>query len=87
MFHQALDLLDATGWQVRQGEQDLTVMIAAAGPRFDPMVTADAVRAALTTAGVRSPAITIRQVDTIPAGAAGKRPLVVAQKAGTMPVT
>jgi phenylacetate-CoA ligase len=87
VFHQALDLLDATGWQVRQGEQDLTVLIAAAGPRFDPMVTADAVRAALTTAGVRSPTITIRQVDTIPAGAAGKRPLVVAQKAGTVPVT
>lgn len=86
VFHHVLDLLDAAGWQVRQGEHDLTVLIAAAGPNFHPTVTADAVRAALTTAGVQPPAITIRQVDTIPAGAAGKRPLVVAHRAGTVPV-
>ena len=86
MFHHALDLLDTAGWQVRLGEHDLTVLIAAAGPRFNPTATVDAIRAALTTAGVQPTAITIRQVDTIPAGAAGKRPLVVAHNAGTVPV-
>jgi phenylacetate-CoA ligase len=83
VFHQVLDLLDAAGWQVRQGEHDLTVLIAAPGPSYDPTATASAVRAALTAAGVQAPAIDIHRVDTIPAGAAGKRPLVVAYKAGT----
>ncbi|MGE5830083.1 MAG: hypothetical protein ACM30G_17235, partial [Micromonosporaceae bacterium] len=46
-----LDLLDAAGWQVRQRKHDLTVLIAAAGPDFHPTASADAVRAALTTAG------------------------------------
>src|SRR4029079_19115348 len=35
VFHRVLDLLDAAGWQVRQGEHDLTVLIAAPGPRFN----------------------------------------------------
>src|SRR5829696_7832947 len=86
VFHRVLDLLDAAGWQVRQGEHDLTALIAAAGPNFNPTVTADAVRSALASAGVQPPAITIRQVDTIPAGAAGKRPLVVAHKEATRAV-
>jgi len=85
VFHRVLDLLDAAGWQVRQGEHDLTVLIAAAGPDFNPTATADEVRAALISAGVQPPAITIRQVDTIPAGAAGKRPLVVAHRPGSAP--
>jgi putative adenylate-forming enzyme len=85
VFHRVLDLLDTAGWQVRQGEHDLTVLIAAAGPRFNPTATADAVRAALITAGVQPPAITIRPVDSIPAGAAGKRPLIVAHTDGTVP--
>jgi phenylacetate-CoA ligase len=82
VFHRALDLLDAAGWQVRQGEHDLTVLIAAAGPRFNSTFTRDAVRAALSSAGVQLADIRIRQVTTIPAGAAGKRPLVVAHTAG-----
>ena len=85
VFHRALDLLDAAGWQIRQGKSDLTVLIAA-GPTVNPTDAADTVRAALIDAGVQPPAINIRKVDTIPAGAAGKRPLVVAYNASTAPV-
>jgi phenylacetate-coenzyme A ligase PaaK-like adenylate-forming protein len=78
VFHQALDLLDAAGWQVRQQETQLRVLVAAPGPSFDPQAAECTVRAALTAAGASAPAVSVSVVDTIPVGAAGKRPLVVA---------
>lgn len=79
VFHQVLDLLDAAGWQVRQEERDLRVLVAAPGPGFDQQATERAVRAALTTAGALEPAVHVSMVHAIPAGAAGKRPLIVAR--------
>jgi putative adenylate-forming enzyme len=79
VFHDALDLLDAAGWQVRQSDSGIDVLVATPGPGFDPSTTHAALRRALTTAGANLPPITIKRVATIPAGAAGKRPLVVAR--------
>ncbi|SCF09598.1 putative adenylate-forming enzyme [Micromonospora purpureochromogenes] len=76
-FHRALDLIDAAGWQVRQGERDITVLVASPGLGFNQTATEEAVRAELTTAGARPATVSVTVVDTIPAGAAGKRPLVV----------
>lgn len=78
VFHQALDLLDAAGWQVRQQQQQLQVLIAAPGPGLDPSKVEHDVRAALSEAGALAPAVQVSIVDAIAAGAAGKRPLVVA---------
>jgi phenylacetate-CoA ligase len=83
-FHSVLDLVDAAGWQVRQDEDGgLTVLLAAPGAAVDPTrlqadVTAD-VSAALAAAGA-APAVRARVVEAIPAGPAGKRPLVVAHR-------
>jgi phenylacetate-coenzyme A ligase PaaK-like adenylate-forming protein len=78
VFHQVLDLLDAAGWQVRQQEDHLRVLLADPGSGVDPTATERAVQAALTTAGAQPPAVRVSIVDAIPAGAAGKRPLVIA---------
>jgi phenylacetate-coenzyme A ligase PaaK-like adenylate-forming protein len=78
VFHQVLDLVDAAGWQVRQDDGTLQVLIAAPGPGFDVAQLERAVAHALTTAGAHPFAIGVRVVDSIPAGAGGKRPLVVA---------
>lgn len=78
VFHQVLDLLDAGGWQVRQHEAGLRVLIAAPGPGFDPNATESALHEALTRVGARPRAICVSVLDAIPAGGAGKRPLVVA---------
>jgi phenylacetate-coenzyme A ligase PaaK-like adenylate-forming protein len=78
VFHQVLDLLDAAGWQVRQEADRLHVLVAGADNGFDPTGTERAVQAALTAAGARAPAVQVSAVDAIPAGATGKRPLVVA---------
>jgi len=84
VFHQVLDLLDTAGWQVRQHDGRLAVLVAGPGPGFDPATTQRAVRAALTTAGALAPAVRVSVVEAIPAGAAGKRPLVVADHTGAV---
>lgn len=78
VFHQALELVDVGGWQVRQQPDGLTVLVMDPGPGFDAGATEQAVRAALARAGALAPAVRVTVVDAIPAGAAGKRPLVVA---------
>jgi hypothetical protein len=83
VFHRVLDLLDAPAWQVRQHGPDITVLVAAPGPQADLTATEEAVRTALAAAGARPQAVSLSIVDTIPVGAAGKRPLVMADKAAT----
>jgi hypothetical protein len=76
VFHQTLDLLDAAGWQVHQRKEGLQILIASPGPGFDQTATETAVRAALGSAGATITPVTVTVVDSIPVGAAGKRPLV-----------
>ncbi len=80
VFHKVFDLLDAAGWQVRQEEGRLEIRVAGAGPGFDDAGTERAVYAALAAANVAPPPLRVSVVDTIPAGAAGKRPRIVAQR-------
>ena len=86
LFHRILDLLDAAGWQVRQRERGIDVLVAAPGPDFDPNHTRDAVQTALAAAGALATAVHVSVVDAIPAGAAGKRPLIVALPTPDPPV-
>jgi phenylacetate-CoA ligase len=79
VFHRVLDLVDAVGWQVQQRADTITVLVASPGSDFDSARTAASVRLALAAVGARVP-VTVSVVDAIPAGAAGKRPLVVANK-------
>jgi phenylacetate-CoA ligase len=83
LFHRALELVDAAGWQVRQDQDGLTVLVASPGSAFDVAATQRAVAAALEDAQVAPLAIRVVVVDAIPTGAAGKRPLIVALPAGT----
>jgi phenylacetate-CoA ligase len=78
-FHHVLDLLDAAGWQVRQGDDELTVLVAGPGPGFDAAATGHRVQDALDEAGAAIP-VRLSTVAAIPAGAGGKRPLVVARR-------
>jgi phenylacetate-CoA ligase len=86
VFHRALELVDAAGWQVRQDQDGLTVLVASPGPAFDAPALQRAVAAGLEDAQVTPLAIRVVVVDAIPTGAAGKRLLIVALPAG-MPAT
>jgi phenylacetate-CoA ligase len=79
-FHQVLDLVDAAGWQVRQDAAGLRVLLATPGPGVDPARLETEVTAALRAAGAAAPPVRVQLVEIIPAGAAGKRPLVVARR-------
>jgi putative adenylate-forming enzyme len=83
LFDRALALADAGGWQVRQDPDGLTVLVASPGPAFDAPAVQQAVAAGLKDAQVAPLAVRVVVVDAIPAGAAGKRPLIVALPAGT----
>ena len=78
VFHQALEMVDVAGWQVRQQPDGITVLVTDPGPGFDTGSTQGAVRAAMARAGALPSVIRVGVVDAIPASAAGKRPLVVA---------
>jgi phenylacetate-CoA ligase len=82
VFHRALELVDAAGWQVRQDKNELTVLVASPGPTFSARSVQQAVAAGLQDAQVAPPAIRVVVVDAIPSGAAGKRPLIVALPVG-----
>jgi phenylacetate-CoA ligase len=79
VFHQVLDLADAAGWQVRQADDALQVLVAAPGRGVDPARLAQDLTTALQHAGATPLPVQVRTVNAIPAGAAGKRPLVVAR--------
>lgn len=79
VFHRELDLLDAAGWQVRQEDGRLEVQVAGVGAGFDPTRTAQALHTALAAANVAPLPLRVSVADTIPAGASGKRPLIIAQ--------
>lgn len=78
VFHKALDLLDAAGWQVRQEAEVLRVLVAAPGTGFDPAGTERELRSALAAVGAIPPRVQVSVVDAIAVGPSGKRPLVVA---------
>jgi len=82
VFHRELDLLDAAGWQVRQRAGHLDIQVAGAGPGFDPAGTERALHTALGAAGVAPLPLRVSVLDTIPAAAAGKRPLILALQPG-----
>jgi hypothetical protein len=80
VLHQALDLVPAGGWQVRQEESALHVLVAKPGSGFDSAVLAAEVSKALDRAGAGPLAVRVETVGEIPVGASGKRPLIVARR-------
>jgi phenylacetate-CoA ligase len=85
LFHRVLDLLDAVGWQVRHDPDRLHILVAHPGPGFDPDQTTTSLHSALSAAGARPIPVIVSVVDTIPAGAAGKRPPVFTAHPGLPP--
>src|SRR5262245_61091783 len=70
---------ETPGWQVREEERALRVLVAAPAAGLDQQATERAVQAALSAAGALALPVHVSVVDAIPAGGAGKRPLVVAR--------
>jgi len=78
LFHDLLEPVPASGWQVRQGADGALTVLLTGTPQQD---VAPALRTRLAELlagrGAACPAIDVRWVDTLPRGASGKAPLVV----------
>lgn len=83
VLEHALDPLRAAGWQVRHERDRLRILVAAPGDAFSPDDVAKSVREAIERAGAESPPVDVELVQSIPAAASGKRPLVVAAAASS----
>lgn len=77
-FHRILDTLPTGGWQVIQEPTRLRVLVAGVGADFAAEALADAVRRMLGSQGAVVPPVEVERVPTIPRGATGKAPLVIA---------
>lgn len=75
-FHRVLDTIPASGWQVVQEANGLTVLLSGVSATRLDTELAGALTQALATQGIDVPPITVQHVATIPKTAAGKAPLI-----------
>lgn len=75
-FHRILDAVPASGWQVVQEPDGVTVVLSGVSAEAVDEVLAQAVRQAAVGQGAVSPRVTVRRVSAIPKSAAGKAPLI-----------
>jgi putative adenylate-forming enzyme len=76
VFHDVLDLLPVTGWQIVQRADGLTVLVSGVRNGFSEAMLIDALRRGLAEQGVMAPSVSIERVAAISRGAVGKTALI-----------
>ena len=82
VFHRVMDPLPVSGWQVVQELDGVQVMLSGARDALDEKQVAETVRQALSEQGAVVPPVEVRRVPSIPKTAAGKAPLIKANRQG-----
>jgi hypothetical protein len=86
VFHDVLDTVAVSGWQVRQDSASaLTLLLAGPASSLRLADLAAQVSAAVEAAGATRPTVAAQVTDTIPRTPLGKAPLVVASHPGSAP--
>src|SRR5262245_56609377 len=83
-FHRVMELLPVRAWQIAQKADGLRVLLSGARDGFSDETLVDALAQALRDHGVVVPTIEVHQVEAMPRGAAGKAPLIRANKSSGM---
>ena len=78
VFHRAMDMVPAGGWQVVQEPGSLTVLLSGVRKGFSDTTLADSLHKELADQGVVPPQVEVRRVKAIPRTALGKAPLIKA---------
>lgn len=76
LFHQVMDTIPVSGWQVIQETDGLMVLISGLRANTAAESLVDKLGQALSKQGVISPKVRVQQVDAIPKSASGKAPLI-----------
>ena len=79
VFHQALELVPASGWQVVQEEDGLSVRITGLKDSSVCGPLEESLRRLLAEQGALVPAVRVSQVSTLERGATGKAPLILSR--------
>lgn len=80
VFNRVMDIVPATGWQIIQETNSLTVLLSGVAESFEDTVLVNRLQAELTAQGVSKFPIHIQRVIAIPKSAAGKAPLIKASQ-------
>jgi phenylacetate-coenzyme A ligase PaaK-like adenylate-forming protein len=80
LFHQLLETVAATGWQVRQDEDGVSVLLTGLRDRSGCDALAESVRKALESQGAQVQVVRINPVDALERGRTGKAPLILARR-------
>jgi hypothetical protein len=86
VFHDVLDSVAVSGWQVRQDSASaLTVLLAGSAGGLSLEQLAAQIAAAVQASGATRPSVTAQVVTAIPRTALGKAPLVLAARSAPAP--
>jgi hypothetical protein len=78
VFHQVMDTVPASGWQVVQEADEIKVLLSGVREGVEDQRLIDSLRKALKAQGVVVPPLKVPRVLALPRTAAGKAPLVKA---------
>ncbi len=76
IFHNLLDMLPVSGWQVVQDTDGLHILLAKVHGALDDSQIESSMKNALAAQEAVAPRIQVQRVDSIPQTIAGKAPLV-----------
>lgn len=86
LFHQLLETVPATGWQVRQEDDGLSVLLTGLQDRSVCGALGASIRQALESQGALLQSVRISPVDGLERGRTGKAPLILARRAVERPL-
>jgi phenylacetate-CoA ligase len=86
LFHQVLETVPASGWQVQQDDDGLSVSLAGLQDQSVCHALAVSLRQILEGQGAAIGPIRVRAVDVLERGATGKAPLILARKVAAPPL-
>src|SRR5215212_9230461 len=76
VFHRVMDAVPASGWQVIQGSEGLTVLLSGVRESFEGASLLGPLRRELAAQGAVVPPVEVRRVPNIPRTTVGKAPLI-----------
>jgi putative adenylate-forming enzyme len=82
VFHQLLETVPATGWQVRQDDEGVSVLLTGLQDPLVCTLLATSIQHALEAQGALVQSVRVSPVDSLERGRTGKAPLILAKRGG-----
>lgn len=77
-FHHIMDVVPASGWQVQQTPEGLTLLLSGSADDLDTHALSRKIASAVADQGAAPPSVQVKRIQSIPKTASGKTPLIQA---------